>query len=78
MTQLGVHEPGGIGRFEHDPGSGQAPVAEALPVGLVEGAGERLDDLGRGHDGEWRPSQVIGEIFRETPLRHRTSPSSNR
>ena len=60
-TQFGVDEPGGIGRFEHDPGGGQASVAEALPVGLVDGAGERLDDLGRGHDREGRPSQVIGE-----------------
>ena len=23
-------------------------------MGLVEGAGDRLDDLGRGHDWEWR------------------------
>ena len=60
MTQLGVDEPRGIGRFEHDPGGGQASVAEALPVGLVDGAGERLDDLGRGHDGEGLPSQVNG------------------
>jgi hypothetical protein len=59
MTQLAVHEAGGIGRFEQHPGGGQASVAETLPVGIVGGAGESLDDLGRGHDGEGRPSQVI-------------------
>jgi hypothetical protein len=39
-------------------------VAEALPVILVNGAGERLDDFGRGDDREGRPSQVIGQGLR--------------
>ena len=38
-------------------------MAEAQPVRLVDGAGERLDDLGRRQDGK-RPSfEVFAEIL---------------
>ena len=69
MAQLGVHEPGGMRRREHDPGGGEVPVAEALPVRLVDGAGQCLHDLGRRQDGK-RPSfDVFGEALSLHELR---------
>ena len=62
MAQLGIHEPGRTRRREQDPVGVEAPVVEAQPVGLVHGAGERLDDLGRRQHGERTSSVVLGEF----------------